>query len=130
MWVTSLLQAVDVEVVGLEVGSWEEDLKQFKFEKFDDACLKRDLHRESRWMVKEIYLYHRVRVSSSCPLRALPEMPGIQPLKLIQEDAFSLNWQNSMTWRERGADLFVQCGGCTCMIVWFPCHLCWTCNLV
>ena len=33
------VQAVNVEVVSLEVGNWDKDLRQFKFEKFDDPCL-------------------------------------------------------------------------------------------
>lgn len=67
--------AVNVEVVSLEVGNWDKDLRQFKFEKFD-------------------------------------------------EDTFSLNWQNSMTWRERGSDLAVQhlSRGSMRLVIpwWFP----------
>ena len=67
--------AVNVEVVGLEVGNWDKDLREFKFEKFD-------------------------------------------------EESFSLNWQNSMTWRERGVDLSVQHAsrGSMRLVIpwWFP----------
>ena len=67
--------AVNVEVVSLEVGSWDKDLQQFKFEKFDAK-------------------------------------------------SFSLNWQNSMTWREAGVDLSVQhvSRGSMRLVIpwWFP----------
>jgi len=67
--------AVNVEVVGLEVGNWDRDLREFKFEKFD-------------------------------------------------EETFSLNWMNSMTWRERGPNLSVQHAsrGSMRLVIpwWFP----------
>ena len=33
-------KAVDVEVVEIEVGSWDKDLNAFKFEKFSDTWLE------------------------------------------------------------------------------------------
>ena len=50
--------AVNVEVVDIEVGSWDRDLNNFKYEKF-------------------------------------------------AEESFSLNWMNSLTWKERGNDLYL-----------------------
>ena len=67
--------AVNVEVVDFEIGKWDKDTQEFKFQKFDAK-------------------------------------------------SFSLNWQNSMTWRESGTDLSVQhvSRGSMHLVIpwWFP----------